>query len=253
MLKACAFDLGNTLVDDAGLLKDAVKATEEWLRRNGHLPSDRSFADVYMHTNLQTNMPFISHTFGELVFFEQAFRELKLTSMTPEQGLLRYRSILLPKMRLEPGVKEALAVLRNQGLKTALLTNESNQRVEAFFKRTNSRYLFDEVVVSQEVGHEKPHPRFFQEAVKRLGIEPTELAMFGDNEIADGACRELGILFVLVTAMKKPGWGWERGTVHHPDYCVERIDPDSVNRFLQFAYNVNGDVESRCDSEKNKT
>lgn len=251
MLKACAFDLGNTLVNDALLLDEAANATEQWLQQNGHLPPDRSFTDIYMRINLHTNTPFISHTFGELCFFEQTFRELDLTSMTPEQGLLEYRSILVSKMRLEPDVREALTVLRDRGLKTALLTNESNQRVQALFEHTDSRDLFNEVVVSQEVGYEKPHPQFFREALRRLGIEAAELAMFGDNTIADGACRELGILFVLVTALKKTGWGWERGTAHPPDYCIERIDPDSINRFLQFAYNGDTAVESRRDSGKN--
>jgi HAD superfamily hydrolase (TIGR01509 family) len=252
MLKACAFDLGNTLITDTRLLEEVIKSMESWLRQNGHLTPHRSFTDIYMRINRQTNTPFISHTFGELCFFEQTFREIELTSITPEQGLREYRRILVSKMQLEPDVREALTVLRERGLKTALLTNESSQRVQALFEHTNSRDLFDEVVISEEVGYEKPDPRFFQEALNRLGIEAADLVMFGDNEIADGGCKELGILFVLVTALKKPGWGWEQGTAHQPDYRIERIDVDSIDRFIDLAYNGHRAVESRRDSGKNK-
>jgi len=46
MLKACAFDLGNTLVNDARLLKDVVDAMGEWLRQNGHLPEHPGAEDA---------------------------------------------------------------------------------------------------------------------------------------------------------------------------------------------------------------
>ena len=235
MLKACAFDLGNTLVNDTKIFHETITATENWLHQNDFLPKNCSFVRNYMKVNRETNIPFISHTFGELVFFEKTFRKLKIVSITPEQGLLQFRRIMLQKMKLEPGIKDALAFLHDQGLKTALLTNESKPRVQAFLDKTTSRDLFDEVVVSHEVGYEKPDPRFFKEALQRLEIEPSELAMFGDNEIADGACKKLGILFVLVTAMKKKGWCWKHGKAYSPDYLIGRIDPESIARFLIFA------------------
>ena len=240
MLKACAFDLGNTLINDAKLLREAAAAMAEWLHHNGFLSSRRSFVRNYLRVNFQTYVPFISHTFGELIFFEKTFRKLKIGGITPEQGLLQFRRILVSRMQLEPGVKDALTFLRKRGLKTALLTNESKYRVQAFLDQTTTRDLFDEVVVSHEVGHEKPDKEFFIDAVQRLEIEPSELVMFGDNEIADGACKQLGILFVLVTAMKKKGWGWERGEAHSPDYRIERVDPESMSRFLQSASDDGG-------------
>ena len=234
MLKAFAFDLGNTLVNDTKILHETITAMENWLHQNGFIPKNCSFVRNYMKVNRETNIPFISHTFGELVFFEKTFRKLKIVNMTPEQGLLQFRRILQHKMKLEPGVKDALTFLHDQGLKTALLTNESKSRVQTFLDKIASLDLFNEVVVSHDVGYEKPAPRFFKEALQRLEIEPPELVMFGDNEITDGACKELGILFVLVTSMKKKGLYWKHGKAYSPDYRIGRIDPELISRFLIF-------------------
>ena len=56
------------------------------------------------------------------------------------------------------------------------------------------------------------------------------------------------LAFVLVTGLKKPGWGWERGDAHHPDYVLERLCAESIDRFLEFVCNGRGAVESRRDS-----
>ena len=76
MLKVLAFDLGNTLTDDAKLLASAIKATA--VRLQSLFPKGEAdrFAEVYRRVNESTRLPFISHTYGELSFFEAAFREL---------------------------------------------------------------------------------------------------------------------------------------------------------------------------------
>jgi putative hydrolase of the HAD superfamily len=248
-LRACAFDLGNTLVNDARLMELAAMQTESWLRIQGCLSADQHFSTAYLAVNRRIDRPFISHTFGELCFFDEVFRDFGISRPTSAETLEKYREFLLGDMKLEPGAVEALVHLRNRGLKTALLTNESTERVEALFDKTQIRGLFDEVVISQDIQCEKPNPRFFQEALLRLGVEPTEMAMLGDNEIADGACKALGIWFVMVTALKRPGWGWERGNQYPPDYVIEKLSADSIDRFLQFAQNGQRAVESRRDSK----
>jgi FMN phosphatase YigB (HAD superfamily) len=48
------------------------------------------------------------------------------------------------------------------------------------------------VVLSYEAGVEKPDPRIFALACERLGIDPHDAVMVGDNE-ADGGGEGLGI------------------------------------------------------------
>ena len=107
-------------------------------------------------------------------------------------------------------------------------------RVDAFVAKTGAGSLFDQVVVSQAVGSEKPDPRIFRVTLERLALAGPEVAMFGDNDVADGACRAVGMPFVLVTAYRRDGWRWERGAAHQPDCVIERVDTASLRRVLSF-------------------
>lgn len=72
----------------------------------------------------------------------------------------------------------------------------------------------------------------FQEALNRLDVTGEEVVMFGDNDIADGACKQLGITFVLVTGYKNTAWFWEKGNPQKPDYIMEKITRRAVEEFL---------------------
>jgi putative hydrolase of the HAD superfamily len=235
MLRACAFDLGNTLVPDTTLYQAALREFSSALEGRGLIGSAERFAEVYTAVNRRTNTPFVSHTYGEPAFFEETLRELAIDSIGSAAALEEYRGVLMARMEVAPAAIAAIDLLRDRGLRVALLSNESTARVDAFFEKTGLRGRFDEVLVSQAVGCEKPDPRIFQEALRRLAVEPEELAMFGDNAVADGACRELGILFALVTQYRKKDWAWEEGRAHRPDYVLDRIDPSSIASFLEFA------------------
>jgi HAD superfamily hydrolase (TIGR01509 family) len=234
VLKACAFDLGNTLIDDTKLLRETTTAMGKWLRHKGLIESSATFLETYLQVNRRSNLPFISHTFGEELFFAQAFHELGISAVDPGEGLAAYRRLLMRRMRIARGVRSGLELLHSRSLLTALITNESTARTDAFLGKTRLRECFDLVVVSQDVGHEKPQPEIFRLASERLGVCSTEMAMFGDNPIADGGCKQLGMWFVLVTRFKKPDWGWEQGTSIDPDFVIDAVEPKSLLRFLDF-------------------
>jgi hypothetical protein len=56
--------------------------------------------------------------------------------------------------------------------------------------------------------------------------------MFGDNQIADGASKELGFLFVLVAAYRNRDWGREEGQPYRPDHVMGKITPADMAEFL---------------------
>jgi len=104
VLRACAFDLGNTLLDDTRLLKQAVADMGSWLEAESYMPCGRDFETVYLRANQRDNRPFISHTYGEVEFFRESFRELGLAGISPERALAQYRKLLDERLSLEPGV-----------------------------------------------------------------------------------------------------------------------------------------------------
>jgi len=232
-IKVFAFDLGNTLINDTQLAKEATVDMGDWLFRKSYIQCREAFCTTYEKINHGTREPFISHTFGEIDFFERAFTELSVKGISPEAALKKYREILLGKIRRDPDIVNAFHLLQQKQIRIALLSNERGLRVDAFMEKTDMSHFFDAIIVSERIGIEKPDPRIFQEALSRLHITGEEMVMFGDNEIADGACKKLGICFVLVTAYKNKGWIWEEGSPYPPDYIMKKITPEEMEAFLR--------------------
>ena len=231
--KACAFDLGNTLINDSQITREATAEIGEWLFKYSIIASKEAFISTYTKINDNTSRPFISHTFGELDFFEKTFQKLQVTTITPQEALHQYREIVTSKFFPDRDIFEALQFLKERGIKVALLSNERVDRVDTYMQQTGFGEFFDTIIVSQGVGIEKPDLRIFEEALKRLNIRGEEMVMFGDNDIADGACKQLGITFVLVTGYKNTAWMWEKGDSQKPDYIMEKITKGAIEEFMK--------------------
>ena len=231
-IKACAFDLGNTLINDTRLSKSATVDMCQWLLNKSIIQSKQAFLTTFQRVNRHTAKPFISHTFGEIEFFEETFEELGINSITAEEALKKYREILMKKIQPDKDVADALQLLKDKNIRIALLSNESAERVDAYMEKTNLEHFFDSILVSASLGIEKPDLRIFQEALNRLNIKGEEMVMFGDNEIADGASKRLGIFFVLVTGYMNQDWIWEKGNPHSPDYIMKKITRKNMEAFL---------------------
>jgi putative hydrolase of the HAD superfamily len=100
--------------------------------------------------------------------------------------------------RLEPGALELLQDLRQAGFRLGIISN-FDLRLREILKHVGVLDLFEQIVVSSQVGAEKPSPRIFEEALRRFAVEPAELLHVGDEEKADGdGARALGIqAFIL--------------------------------------------------------
>ena len=77
--------------------------------------------------------------------------------------------------------------------KVGLLSNAWNDLRQGMQQRFGFDGLFDELVISAEVGLAKPDPRIFRLAVARLGVQP-EQAIFVDDVLANvEAARLIGL------------------------------------------------------------
>ena len=82
---------------------------------------------------------------------------------------------------------------RGHGIRTALLSNSWGD----YYPRHQWDGMFDEVVISHEVGMRKPEPRIFELTLQRLRLEPGEVAFVDDLPVNIAAGAELGIIGVL--------------------------------------------------------
>ncbi|GIH89753.1 HAD family hydrolase [Planobispora siamensis] len=85
---------------------------------------------------------------------------------------------------------DMLAAVRAAGLKTCLLSNSwAND-----YPRDSWDGIFDEIVISGEIGMRKPESRIFEYALERVGLSGSECVFIDDIEANIVAARELGIV-----------------------------------------------------------
>lgn len=88
--------------------------------------------------------------------------------------------------RLPAGAYETLCDLKDAGVKLAVVSN-FDTRLRKLLKDLHVSDMFDAIVVSSEVGHEKPAPEIFKIALDQIGVEASMAVHVGDDETADKA------------------------------------------------------------------
>lgn len=234
MIKACVFDVGNTLINDTKMVLDVLADLGSWLKNNGALTDEGAFTETYREFNRTIHLPHWSHTYGEVEWFDKTLKALKVNRVTPEEVIGRYRELLEEKTKPDMNVIDTFRFLKEMDMKVGLLSNERSARIAMFLRRTGLGRLAHAVIVSEEVGAEKPHPRVFEEMRRRLGVSFSEMAVFGDSEISDGGGQRLGTKFILVKAYKDPSWDWAKGFPANPDYIVEKVTRTEIERCLAY-------------------
>jgi FMN phosphatase YigB (HAD superfamily) len=140
-VKACAFDLGNTLINDTQLARDTIVDMGEWLLNQSLIQSRETFGAIFERVNQDIKQPFISHTFGELDFFEKTFEELAINDISAEEALKKYREILMQKIHPNRDIVDTFQLLKERNIRIALLSNESVIRVDSYMEKTNLNHF----------------------------------------------------------------------------------------------------------------
>jgi REG-2-like HAD superfamily hydrolase len=110
-----------------------------------------------------------------------------------------YVSFALPEYwRLHDGALACVKALRLAGLKTGIISNWDH-RLRSILAGMPLGEMMDDIIISSEVGCEKPNPQIFLEGSKRWGFEPGELLYVGDSVHHDiEPCLKLGWAAVLI-------------------------------------------------------
>lgn len=99
-------------------------------------------------------------------------------------------------VRLDDEMVEAVRRVGAAGLKTAVLSNSWG---DSLYPRELLDDLFDEVILSGEVGLRKPDPAIFQLALTRLGVEAGECVFVDDHPGHLEPAARLGMATVMHT------------------------------------------------------
>ena len=80
------------------------------------------------------------------------------------------------------GLQDFLAVLRTQGVRTAIVTSSNRQKMDSVYRsRPELRLVFDEILSSEDFTESKPSPQCYLRAAQRLGVAPEDCVVFEDS------------------------------------------------------------------------
>ena len=237
MLKAILFDLDDTLLDWSGFNQEWPSFERQYLRRvfdyvgtvTIPLLDFDSFVTAF-HSRVREAWragrgTLIAPNIGmEMVAVAEAEGAPK-GALTVEGCLAAYDWHAVPGTKLFPEVPEAMALIREQGVKTAIVTNAAQPmylRDVEIEEHGLLTYFPDCRVSAADAGYLKPHPSIFQLALDQLGVTAEEAVFVGDNPVADIAgAQAVGMQAVL--RITKPVPPMLSGLII-PDAAVNTMD-----------------------------
>lgn len=96
----------------------------------------------------------------------------------------RYWQAFFAAMKPHPDAHRVLSQLK-QRYKLAMVSNHVAQPQLDKVVRLGFEAYFDAIVISEDVGFEKPDPRIFHAALARIGAQASEAVMIGDHTRGD--------------------------------------------------------------------
>ena len=103
-----------------------------------------------------------------------------------------------------PGLLDFMEEAKSRGLSLTLVTNAPEENVEAILLALELGELFDEVVLSDEVGPVKPDPAPYRAALDKLGVAPEEALAFEDSPSGIASAVGAGIPTVGIASTQAP-------------------------------------------------
>jgi len=101
----------------------------------------------------------------------------------------------------ESALDWVIKLKKSSNFKLGMLSNVGHGWVEDFFTQEELSQLFDEVILSSDIGLSKPSPRIFNITAERLGLAPVECVMIDDREANIEGAREAGMNGILYKSL----------------------------------------------------
>lgn len=182
--KAVCFDLDNTLysynlANNAGMEAVYKKIYDLFsIKKND--------AEIYFNEarrQVKENLGNIASSHNRLIYF-QYFMEIIGLKTQPafafdlEQTFWR---VYLKNAKLYDGVKDLLYILRSKNIIISIITDLTSQIQFRKLIYFDIDHLIDYVITSEEAGEEKPSPKIFTLALKKMRLQPKDIWMIGDD------------------------------------------------------------------------
>ncbi len=186
MRRALLVDIDDTVVDWIGPAHDAVVTAiathPSFAERDPSAVADR-FMEIVEETHALWMAGELSVDQLRAERIRRLVRETG-TEIDLDEALVladAYRRAYLAARRPVAGAGELLAEVRRLGARVVAVTNNLVSEQEDKLRHTNLRHLFDDLVISEAAGVNKPDPVIFEIALRAAGAAPSEAVMLGDS------------------------------------------------------------------------
>ncbi|MDR3313938.1 MAG: HAD family phosphatase [Oscillospiraceae bacterium] len=170
--RAAIFDLDGTLLDSMWVWHKVD--AEFFARRSLAFPADYAAGIVSM--TFRETAEYTVARFGLPEAPEAVMAEWNELSFRHYQN----------DVRLKPGARESLQMLRERGVKLGVATSLTSSFIDAVLQSNGILDWFDALTSCDEVARGKQYPDIYLLAARRLGVEPAACVAFED--IAKGLC-----------------------------------------------------------------
>jgi len=184
------FDLDHTIWDFDKNAEETLHELYAIHRLNNiGLQSADIFIETYTRNNhklwAQYHVGAITKDYLREARFRTTFLELGVKpELIPEGFEDEYVKLCPTKTNLFPGAHEVLTYLRSKYI-LHLISNGFKESTEIKIAGSNIAAYFDQVIISENVGVNKPDPAIFQHALDVAGAKKEESLMIGDSIEAD--------------------------------------------------------------------
>jgi len=154
----------------------------------------------------------------ELWFAQQPWNgptreEVTQRIITRAIGLIEERRPLLP------GVREAIALCKAQGLKVGLASASPLHMLERVLEMFDLREQFDAIASAEHLPYSKPHPQVYLDAAAKLGVDPLSCVTLEDSVNGMIATKAARMRSVVVPAEENSS---------DPRWCLANVKLDSL-------------------------
>jgi 2-haloacid dehalogenase len=169
MRRAVVFDINETVLDLAALDPliagwfGVAAARREWFAQTLHVALTLAATRTY-------------RGFAEVGAAALATLARRHEIVLPEDAAAHVREAMT-RLPPHPDAEPALGMLRDKGLTTAALSNNSLPLLEAQMRHAGLSPLFDIVMSVDQAGALKPAPEVYRLAIDRLGLPPQSIWM----------------------------------------------------------------------------
>lgn len=191
--KAVLFDLDGVITDTMGMHYEAYRQA---FKKYG---IDVSPPDIY----LREGMP--SMEVGREIVEAKGshLSDDQIRKLIDEKREI-YRSIASKNVSTYPGVKETLKMLREKGVRLALITGSNLRSVTQVIKDAGLEGAFDAIVTGDETPRGKPHPDPYLKGMEKLAMAPENCVVVENAPLGVQSASAAGTGYIIAVTTTLP-------------------------------------------------